>query len=157
LSFSRENRDRVKYWYATSTDIALSLSQQNCALGNMSSAGILSALRQQPDLGPIVPTADRAFVQLMWVIPVGARKELAEEAINLILSEEVQEAFAMGGSATPLLSVAQKTAAADPLWGQVYPSTEEALKNLRYYPYDAYFKDWDNIVAAWDRRILRKG
>jgi putative spermidine/putrescine transport system substrate-binding protein len=118
---------------------------------------MLSALRQRPDLGAVVPDADRAFVQLMWVIPVGARKELAEEAINLILSEEIQEAFAMNGSATPVLSVAQKAAASDPLWGQIYPSTEEAIKNLRYYPYDVYFKDWDNIVATWDREILRKG
>jgi putative spermidine/putrescine transport system substrate-binding protein len=157
IQFARENRDRVKYWYTTSADMTLNLSQQNCALGNVSSGAMLSALRQRPDLGAIVPDADRAFVQLMWVIPVGARKELAEEAINLILSEEVQEAFARNGSSTALLSVAQKTAAADPLWGQVYPSTEEALKNLRYYPYDAYFKDWDHIVAAWDREILRKG
>ena len=157
IQFARENRDRVKYWYSTSTDMTLSLAQQNCALGNVSSGAMLSALRQRPDLGAVVPDADRAFVQLMWVIPVGARKELAEEAINLILSEKVQEAFAMNGSASPVLSVAQKTAAADPLWGQVYPSTEEALKNLRYYPYDVYFKDWDNIVATWDREILRKG
>jgi putative spermidine/putrescine transport system substrate-binding protein len=157
IQFARENRDRVKYWYPTSTDMAFSLSQQNCSIGNVSSGAMLSALRQRPELGAVVPDADRAFVQLMWVIPAGARKELAEEAINLILSEEMQEALAMNGSATPMLSVAQKAAASDPLWGQIYPSTEEALKNVKYYPYDVYFKDWDNIVATWDKEILRKG
>jgi spermidine/putrescine-binding protein len=157
IQFARENRDRVKYWWPTSTDMALSLSQENCAIGNMHSGAMLSVLRQRADLGAIVPDADRAVVQLMWVIPVGARKELAEEAINLILSEEIQEALAMKGSATPVLSVAQKTAASDPLWGKIYPSTEEEFKDLQYYPYDAYFKDWDNLVATWDREILRKG
>jgi putative spermidine/putrescine transport system substrate-binding protein len=117
----------------------------------------LLALRQRPELGAVVPDTDRAFVQLMWVIPAGARKELAEEAINFLLSEEIQEAFVKNGSGTPVLSVAQKAAAADPLWGQIFPSTEEALKNVQYYPYNVYFKDWDNIVATWDREILRKG
>jgi hypothetical protein len=30
------------------------------------------------------------------------------------------------------------------------------MRGVRYYPYDAYFKDWDGIVAAWDHEILRK-
>ncbi len=157
IQFARENRDRVKYWWPTSTDMAFSLSQQNCSIGNMHSGDMLVALRQRPELGAIVPDVDRAFVQLMWVIPAGARKELAEEAINFLLSEEMQESLVMNGSATSVLSVAQKKAASDPLWGQIYPSTEEALKNVKYYPYDVYFKDWDNIVATWDREILRKG
>jgi hypothetical protein len=69
----------------------------------------------------------------------------------------VQTAFAQAGAATPLLSVAKKVAAEDPLWKQIYPSTEEQLKAVQYYPYEAYFKDWDNIVATWDREVLRKG
>ena len=157
IQFARENRDRVKYWWPTSTDMAFNLSQQNCAIGNMHSGDMLLALRQRPELGAVVPDADRASVQLMWVIPVGARKELAEEAINFLLSEEIQEALVMNGSCTSVLSVAQKAAASDPLWGRIFPSTEEALKNVRYYPYDAYFKDWNNIVATWDGEILRKG
>ena len=106
----------------------------------------------------VVPDADRAFVQSMWVIPQGTpRKELAEAAINLIFSESMQLAFARNGSATGILSVAQQMAAEDPFWKQLYPSTEEQLQSLRSYPYDAYFKDWDAIVKFWDEQVLRKG
>ena len=157
IEFAKANRDRVKYWWPTSTDMALNLSQQNCAIGNMHSPDMLTALKQRPELGAAVPDADRAFVQLMWVVPTGTKsKEIAEDAIDYLLSEEMQEAFAKNGSATTIVSVAQKMAKADPLWGQIHPSTEAHLAQVKYYPYDAYFKDWDGIVATWDKAILRK-
>jgi hypothetical protein len=93
----------------------------------------------------------------MWVIPEGTKvKTLAEEAINLLLSEDFQTEYARTCSMTPILSVAKKMAAEDALWKQIYPSTEEQLKAIQYYPYDTYFKDWDNIVATWDREVLRR-
>ncbi|MGG6297647.1 ABC transporter substrate-binding protein [Leptolyngbya sp. AN02str] len=157
IAFAKENRDRVKYWWPTSTDMALNLSQKNCAIGNMHSPDMLIAMRQSPELAAIVPDADRAFVQLMWVIPTGTQqKELAEEAINFLMGEEMQMAFAQTGSMTSSLAVAQKVSTQDPLWKQVYPSTEDQLQQIGYYPYDAYFKDWDNIVATWDKEILRQ-
>lgn len=157
LDFAKTHRDLVKYWWPTSTDMALNLSQKNCALGNMHSPDMITAMRQKPELSAVVPEADRAFVLLMWVIPTGTKeKELAEEAINFLLSDEIQLAFAQNGSATPVLSVAQKVAQSDPFWRQIYPSTEEQLRAVRYYPYDAYFKDWDHIVEVWDKEILRK-
>lgn len=157
LNFAKENRGRVSYWWPTSSDMAINLSQQNCGIGNMHSTDMLPALRQRPELGAVVPEADRAFVQLMWVVPSGTKqKVLAEEAINVLLSAEVQEAFARNGSATAVLPVAEKRAAADLLWGQIYPSTETQLMNVQYYPYDTYFKQWDDIVATWDREVLRK-
>jgi putative spermidine/putrescine transport system substrate-binding protein len=158
LEFARQQRERVKYWWPTSTDMALNLSQKNCALGNMHSPDMLSAMRSKRELGAVVPAADRAFVLLMWVIPAGTpNKGLAEDAIDYLLSEEMQAAFARNGSATPVLSVARSTAERDPFWGSIYPSTEAQLRELQYYPYDAYFKDWDGIVAAWDREVLRAG
>lgn len=157
LDFAKAHRDLVKYFWPTSTDMALNLVQKNCALGNMHSPDMITAMRQKPELGAVVPEADRAFVLLMWVIPSGTReKELAEEAINFLLSEQIQLAFAQNGSATPVLSVAQKVAQQDPFWKQIYPATAEQLKNVRYYPYDVYFKDWDHIVEVWDKEILRK-
>ncbi len=92
----------------------------------------------------------------MWVIPQGTpRKDLAEAAINLIFSDSMQLAFARNGSATGILSVAEKMAAEDPFWKQIYPSTKEQLASLRYYPYDAYFRDWDRLGRVWDREVLR--
>ncbi|NEQ25277.1 MAG: extracellular solute-binding protein [Microcoleus sp. SIO2G3] len=157
MQFAKDNRDRVKYWWPTSTDMALNLTQKNCAIGNMHSPDMLIAMRQSQQLGAIVPEVDRAFVQLMWVIPEGTKqKELAEEAINFLMGEEMQTAFAQNGSMTSSLPVAQKIANQDSFWKQIYPSTEAQLEKVVYYPYDAYFKDWDNIVAAWDKEVLRK-
>jgi spermidine/putrescine-binding protein len=158
LDFAKANRDRVAFWWPTSTDMVLNLTQKNCAIGNMHSTEILQALRHRKELGAVVPVEDRAFVQFMWVVPEGTRvKALAEEAINVLLSEEVQTDFARNGSATAVLPVARRVAEEDALWKQIYPSTEEQLKAVRYYPYEAYFKDWDNVVATWDREVLRKG
>lgn len=157
MQFAKDNRDRVKYWWPTSTDMALNLTQKNCAIGNMHSPDTLIAMRQSPQLGAIVPEADRAFVQLMWVVPEGTKqKELAEEAINFLMGDEMQMAFARNGSMTSALPVAEKMAAQDSFWKQIYPSTEAQLEKVAYYPYDAYFKDWDNVVATWDKEILRK-
>ena len=50
IDFARSQRDRVKLWWPTSTDMALNLAQKNCALGNMHSSDMLIALRDQPDL-----------------------------------------------------------------------------------------------------------
>jgi len=158
FDFAKAHRDRVKLWWPTSTDMVLNLTQKNCAIGNMHTREILQALPHRKELGAVVPAEDRACVQVIWVIPEGTKvKALAEEAINLLLSEEVQTEYARGGSMTPIVSVAKKTAEADPLWKRIFPSTEEQLKAAQYYPYEAYFKDWDNIVTTWDQEVLRKG
>ncbi|MEO9195543.1 MAG: extracellular solute-binding protein [Polyangia bacterium] len=158
LAFAKANRDRVKYWWPTSTDMALNLSQKNCALGNMHSPDMLIAMKRDASLACVVPDADRAFVQFMWVIPKGTpNKELAVASLDFLIGEEMQTAFADNGSATPLLSVAEKKAASDPLWKSLYPSTKAQLAAVKYYPYDLYTKNWDKVVAAWDKEILRKG
>ena len=157
VAFAKENRARVKYWWPTSSDMAVNLGQQNCAMGNMHSSDMLPALKSNQDLAAIVPDKDRAFVLLMWVVPTGTKvKPLAEDAIDYLLGEEMQEAFAKNGSTSAVLSVAKKMAAADPVWGAIYPSTEAQMASVQYYPYEAYFKDWDGIVATWDKEILRK-
>jgi spermidine/putrescine-binding protein len=158
LAFAREQRDRVKIWWPNSSAMLQALAQKDCALGNMHSPELLVALRERPELGAVVPDADRAFVQAAWVVPTGTpRKELAETAMNVIFSEEVQKGLARRGSATAVLSAARAVAEEDPLWKQLYPSTEEQFRSLRYYPYEAYFRDWDRISRAWDREVLRKG
>jgi len=158
ITFAKEHRDAIKYWWPTSTDMALNLVQRNTSIGNIHSSDILPAMAQKPELGAIVPDADRAFVQFMWVIPVGTqRKDLAEEAINFIFSEDMQTAFAVRGQATANLASAKIAAAKNPFWKQIYPSTTEQLAKVAYYPYDAYTKNWDVITKAWDESILRKG
>jgi spermidine/putrescine-binding protein len=157
LAFAREHRDRVKFWWPTSTDMTLGLLQRDCAAGNMHSPEYLQTLRKHPELAAVVPDADRAFVQVFWAVPDGCRcVELAEQAINLLFSEELQIEFARRGSATALLSAARKVADEDGFWKQLYPHTEAQFQSLRYYPYDAYFAHWNDIAAVWDRDILRK-
>ncbi len=158
MAFAKAQRDRVQYWWPTSTDMALNLDQGNSVIGNMHSNDMITAMRESAKLKTVVPKEDVAFVQLMWVIPADTpQKALAEEAINFLLSEEMQRAAAEMGEPTPLLSVAKEVAAKDAAWKQVYPATEAEIQKIQYYPYDAYSKDWDNIVATWDREVLRKG
>jgi spermidine/putrescine-binding protein len=138
--------------------MVLELSRKGCALGNMHSPDVLPALRQKPELGARVPAKDPAFVLLMWVVPSDTpRAELAHAAIDHILSTGFQTEFARRGSATSIPAVAAATAKADPAWAGIYPADEAALAAVRYYPYDAYFRDWDAVVEAWDREVLRKG
>jgi spermidine/putrescine-binding protein len=158
LKFARANRDRVQFWWQTSTDMALGLVNGDCVAGNMHSPEMLQALRSQPKLGAVVPDADRAFVQVFWAIPAGSTKvELAEKAIDLIFSAEMQYEFAKRGSATAVLSAARRVAAEDPLWASLYPHSEEQFRGLCYYPYDAYFEHWDEIDKFWTREVLRNG
>lgn len=157
IDFAKNNRDRVKLWWPTSTDMALNLTQKNCALGNMHGTDMIPALKNSSDLGAVVPAEDRAFVLLMWVVPTGTKvKELAVTAIDMLLSEEVQAGFARAGGATAIPSVAAKIAAENPLWAQLYPSTAEGLAGVQYYPYETYAEHWDELVNVWDREILRK-
>jgi putative spermidine/putrescine transport system substrate-binding protein len=158
LRFARENRERVKLWWPTSTDMILGLASGECAAGNMHSPEYITALREKPDLGAAVPDADRAFVQVFWAVPAGSpNKDLAERAIDAIFSDEMQLGFARRGSATAVPAVAERMAAEDPFWKQLYPHTPEQFRALRYYPYDVYAEHWDHLADAWDRTVLRKG
>lgn len=158
LRYAKEQRDRVKFWWPTTTDMILALTRKDCAAGNVQSPEMLQALRSEKALGAMVPDHDRVFVQVMWAIPADTpNHDLAEQAINLIFSEEMQLAFARRGSATAVLSVAKRMAAEDALWKSIYPHTEEQLAALRYYPYDVYADHWTDIAAFWDRQVLRKG
>lgn len=158
LKFARANRDRVRLWWQTSTDVTLGLANGDCAAGNMHSPEMLQAMRSRRELAAVVPEADRAFVQVFWAIPAGVTKvDLAEKALDLIFSEEMQYEFAKRGSATAVPSAARRLAAEDPLWASLYPHTEEQFRGLRYYPYDAYFEHWDEIEKFWTREVLRHG
>lgn len=157
LNYAIEQKKLVKYWWPTSTDMALNLTQKNCSLGNMHSTDMLPAMKGSAVLGALVPKEDAAFVQLMWVVPTGTkRKDLAEEAMNYLIGDEMQTEFAVRGAATGNLTAAKAAAAKDPMWAQFYPSTAEALQSVKYYPYDVYAKNWDRIVKIWDREVLRK-
>jgi putative spermidine/putrescine transport system substrate-binding protein len=158
LDFAKEHRDYIKYWWTTNNDFKLNLSQENCAIGNTFSNDTFTSLSSYSDLTTTVPIPDRASVLSFWGIPAGTRKkELAEEALNFLFSEEVQTAYCqINGAMTSVLPVAQKLAAKNPVWKSFYPHTEEQFETLSYYPYEAYFKDWDEIVQIWDRQILRQ-
>ena len=56
LAFAKENRDRVKFWWPTSTDMVLGLTRKDCAAGNMHSPEMLQTLRSSPELAAVVPT-----------------------------------------------------------------------------------------------------
>ncbi len=132
MQFARDNRERVGYWWPTSSDMALNLAQENTAIGNMHSSDMLPALRERPKLGATVPEDDRAYTLLMWVIPADTkRKALAEAAIDFLLRPDMQAAFARAGRMTSRLAVAQEIAEENPFYAQVYPTTEAGLKKIK--------------------------
>lgn len=158
LRYAREHRDIVKFWWKTSTEMGIDLANRSCAIGNMHSPEMLKLLEQKKELGAVVPPKDRAFVQVMWLIPEDTpRYELAQQAIDFIFSDDVQRRLTQYGSATPVLSIAQERAAADLVWKMLYPHTEEQMRTISYYPYDVYARDWDQIAEYWDRKVLRNG
>lgn len=157
IDFAKSQRERVRLWWPTSTDMSMNLARRNVALGNMHSTDMLLALRDHPDLGAVVPESDPAYVLLMWVVSADSQvPDLAHAAIDLLFSAEVQRGFARTGQATTLAGVAAEVAAEDEEWAAFYPSTPEAIAAVRYYPYDVYMEHWDELVEVWDREVLRE-
>jgi len=158
LAYAQRERSRVKFWWKTSAEMILDLGRGSALACNMHSPEMLQALHEDKSLAAVVPQADRALIQVLWCIPADSpRKRLAEEAINILFSDEVQLGFALRGSATALPKVAARVAASDPLWASIYPHTSEQFAQLRYYPYETYAKHWDDIAEYWERRVLRSG
>jgi spermidine/putrescine-binding protein len=158
LDFAKRERDRVRFWWPTGTKMTQDLLQGNFAAGNAHSVSVLRTAKEKPDVvGFAAPEVDRAFVQLMWVIPADTpNAELAELAIDFLMSREAQTAVARRGAGTSHVAAAQAVAADDPSWARTYPHTDEQFRAMRYFPYDAYFKDWDHIKRTWEQEILRK-
>lgn len=158
LDFAKRERERVKVWWPTGTKMLQDLLQGEFAAGNAHSVGVLQAGKEKADaLGFTTPETDRAFVQLMWVIPADSpNADVAEAAIDFLMSEGVQSAIARRGAGTSHVAAAKTVAAEDPVWGSTYPHTDEQFRSMRYFPYDAYFKDWDRIKKTWEQEILRK-
>jgi spermidine/putrescine-binding protein len=158
LEFAKAQRDRVNYWWPSSSDMALNLVQRNVHVGNIHSVDAFGPVREGEPIGVFVPDTDRASFQALWLISKDTKKkELAEAAINFFCSEEFQEVYASdGGFPTAIPSVAAKVAKKDDLWAAINPHTEAHFKNVGYYPYDAYFANWDHIVEVWDKKVLRK-
>lgn len=156
LTFATEHKKSVKYWWPTSSDMVMNLAQKNCALGNMHSVDVVSAVKAGKGIEAIVPEHDKAYVQLMWVVAQGSKeKELAEAAINFICSEEMQYKIAGYGSCSSNVAAAKRLATEDKIWAQFYPTDDKALASVQYYPYDTYMKNWDHITSLWDKNVLR--
>src|SRR5438067_793804 len=102
LDFAKRERGRVRFWWPTGTKMFQDLVQGNFAAGNAHSMTALGVGREKPDaVGFVTPEADRAYVQLLWAIPADTpNAELAEAAIDFLLSRDVQLAMARGGMGT---------------------------------------------------------
>ena len=159
LDFAKRERGRIRFWWPTGTKMLQDLLQGNFAAGNGHSVTMLQSVKDKPEvLGFVTPEADRVYAQLMWVIPADTpNAELAEAAIDFLLSKNVQVAMARSGAGTSHVEAAKIVASEDPLWAKTYPATDEQFRAMKYYPYDAYFRDWDGIKKVWEQEILRKG
>lgn len=158
LDFAKSQRDRVNYWWPSSSDMALNLVQKNVIIGNIHSVDAFTPVREGEPIGVFVPEKDRASFQALWLVSRDTKKnDLAEAAIDIFCSERFQEIYASdGGFPTAIPSVAAKVGAKDELWARINPYKPEHFENVGYYPYDAYFAQWDHIVEVWDKEVLRK-
>lgn len=158
LDFAKRERDRARFWWPNGEKMKQDLLQGNFAAGNAHSVTLLPAGKERPDsVGHVTPEADRAFVQLMWVIPADTpHADLAEQAIDFLLAKDVQAAMGRAGMGASHATAAKEVAAADPDWAKTYPHTDAQMAAIRYFPYDAYFKDWDGITKVWEQEVLRK-
>lgn len=158
LEFAKSQRDRVNYWWPSSSDMALNLVQKNVIIGNIHSVDAFTPVREGEPIGVFVPEKDRASFQALWLVSRDTKKnDLAEKAIDIFCSEQFQEIYASdGGFPTAIPSVAAAVGAKDALWAQINPYKPEHFQNVGYYPYDAYFAQWDHIVEVWDKEVLRK-
>ena len=158
LEFAKSQRDRVNYWWPSSSDMALNLVQKNVIIGNIHSVDAFTPVREGEPIGVFVPEKDRASFQALWLVSKDTKKNaLAEKAIDIFCGEQFQEIYASdGGFPTAIPSVAAKVGASDELWAQINPYKPEHFQNVGYYPYDAYFAQWDHIVEVWDKEVLRK-
>jgi putative spermidine/putrescine transport system substrate-binding protein len=156
LTFARKERERVRFWWPSGPKMLQDLTQGNFAAGNGHSVTFLQAIKENPGVGFITPAADRAFVQLMWVVPADSpNAELAEEAIDFLLRQDVQAAVARAGMGTSHAAAAEEVANTDHLWSRTYPHTTLDFQQMRYFPYEAYFKDWDGVTKAWENEVLK--
>ena len=158
LDFAKRESGRLCSWWSAGTKMIQDLLHENFIAGNAHSVAILQNIAEKPDvIGYSTPEADRAYVQLMWVIPADSpNAALAEAAINFLLQKDVQAAIARSGAGTSHLEAAREVAGENPIWAKTYPSTDEQFRKLKYFPYDAYFKDWDRIRNVWEKEVLRK-
>src|SRR5262249_14869481 len=127
LDFAKHERDRVRFWWPTGTKMTQDLLQGNFAAGNAHSVSVLRMAKEKPKVvGFVTPETDRAFVQLMWVIPADTpNAELAELAIDFLLSRDAQIAVARRGAGTSHVAAAKAVAAEDANWAKTYPHTDE--------------------------------
>jgi spermidine/putrescine-binding protein len=159
LTFARQKRDWVKFWWPSTGEAVQALLLKNVKAGNIHGNGLIQPLAENKPLGLVIPPDDRAYVQLFFLVPKNARDvKVAEDAINYIAGEAFQRAIAekTGELAANIPEVAAEVAPKSPIWAKVYPHSRDDWGNLAYYPYDAFDKNAKKISDFWNREILRK-
>lgn len=158
LKFARDNRDAVKYWWPSTSDAVNALARKNVVAGNIHGNGLLAPMRDGRPVNGRIPPGDVAYVQLFLVVPKNVKNPaLVEAALNHFCSEDFQRASAETAELpSNIPAIAQAYAAKDKVWATAYPDTAEEFNALRYYPYDAYFKNLNKVRTAWEREIIRK-
>jgi len=160
LDYAKEHRDAVRYWWNATPDAVQALLNKNVVAGSLHGNGLLAPVKDRKPLDFVVPEKDRAYVQLMWVVPKGSKnRDVAEAALNHITGSTFQWNLAAksGELAAHLPEAAAPIGQQDVLWGRVYPSSGTDWANLSYYPYEFYDRHEKKISDFWNREVLRKG
>jgi putative spermidine/putrescine transport system substrate-binding protein len=75
LTFARQKRDWVKFWWPATADAIFALLQKNVKAGNLHGNGLIQPLNEGKPLDLVIPREDRAYVQVpdapAAVLPAG--------------------------------------------------------------------------------------
>jgi len=159
LTFARQKRDWVKFWWPATADAVFALLQKQVKAGNLHGNGLIQPLNEGKPLDLVIPNEDRAYVQLFFLVPKNTRdRQLAEDAINYIAAPRFQKDIAdkTGELSCNIPEVSAEVAPRNPVWARVYPNSREDWDSLSYYPYDVYDRQSTKIIDFWNRDILRK-
>lgn len=154
FEYARRHRHQIRHWWTTSPDMTFHLLRGEVPCGNIHSVDVFGMFAERKPVDVFLGD-DRAHFQAIWLVPKGTRYlALAHEFLNQFASQAFQREYAAAGFPSPIPAVAAERARLDPLWARLYPHRPSDFDRLRYYPYDAYVKNWDAMTERWTREIL---
>jgi spermidine/putrescine-binding protein len=157
LAFAADNGDKVSFYWPSTADGVNALVNGEVAAGNIHGNGLLTPIREGAPVTGTIPTGTDAFVQLFFSVPQNVRNiDLSLAALDHICSRDFQQTLAESGEySCAIPDIAEAYAAGDEAWAEAFPSTEDDFANLRYYPYDVYAANAQQIAEVWDNDVIR--
>ncbi|MGI9018782.1 MAG: ABC transporter substrate-binding protein [Euzebya sp.] len=157
LAFAAGNGDKVGFYWPSTADGVNALVNGEVAAGNIHGNGLLTPIREGAPVSGTIPPGTDAYVQLFFAVPQNVRNlELSLAALDHICSRDFQQSLTESGEySCAIPDIAEAYAATDESWAAAFPATAADFDNLKYYPYDVYAANAEQIAEVWDNDVLR--